>query len=45
MIEYTSLENENISSIYRAFIDAFSEYEVNMELPIENLEEIMLPIR
>ena len=40
-LEYRSLEKETLTNIYNAFIDAFSNYEVNFEMTMEKLEEMM----
>lgn len=42
MIVLKSLEHESLSTIHRAFIDAFSEYEVKIDMPIEKLNEMMI---
>ena len=40
-MEFHSLVHTDITHIHTAFIDAFSEYEVPMELPIERLQAMM----
>lgn len=40
-MEFHSLVHTDITHIHTAFIDAFSEYEVPMDLPIERLQAMM----
>ena len=42
MIEYRSLDAELLETIHRAFVDAFSEYEVPIDMPVEKLSEMLL---
>ncbi len=41
MYEYKSMIDIDIKTIHDAFIDAFSEYEVKMDMPLEKLQEMM----
>lgn len=41
-MELQNLYNTSINTIHKAFIDAFSEYEVKIDMPIEKLNEILL---
>jgi len=42
MIHMRSLENEAIANIHSVFTDAFSEYQVKIDMPIEKLTEMMI---
>ena len=38
----SSLVQTTIEEIHEAFIDAFSDYEVKLDMPVEKLQEMML---
>ena len=40
-MEFYNLEKTNLRTIHSAFIDAFSEYEVKIDMPMEKLAEMM----
>lgn len=37
-MEYRTLENTSLEQIHKTFIEAFSDYEVDMNLPIDVLK-------
>src|SRR5690554_7716208 len=41
-MEYKTLENTSIEEIHKVFIDSFSDYEINLDMPIEKLKEMIL---
>lgn len=41
-MKFKNLCNTNIDTIHKAFIDAFSEYEVKIDMPIEKINEMLL---
>lgn len=41
MVEFRTLEDESVAAIHRAFVDAFSEYEVPLEMPVPKLTEML----
>jgi len=42
MFSYKTLDNTSIEIIHKAFIDAFSDYQVKMEMPIWKFEQMLL---
>ncbi len=40
-IEYKTLEDEKIESLHQAFLDAFSEYEIPIHLPLDRFQEML----
>lgn len=42
MFEYRNLKNTDLESIHRAFVDAFSDYEVKIDMPFEKFVEMLI---
>lgn len=42
MINYSSLENTDIEILYGTFINAFSDYQVKMDLPFQKFHQMLL---
>ncbi len=40
-IEYRTLEEETIESLHQAFLDAFSDYEIPIHLPLDRFQEML----
>ena len=41
MFNYKTLDNTSIEIIHKAFIDAFSDYQVKIEMPIWKFEQML----
>jgi ribosomal protein S18 acetylase RimI-like enzyme len=41
MIDYSTLENTSIEKLHEAFLEAFSDYQVKMDLPLLTLENML----
>lgn len=41
MFSYRTLDNIQIEILHKAFVDAFSNYAVNMEIPIWKFEQML----
>lgn len=41
MLEYRTLNNINIETLHKTFIDAFSDYQVNLDLPLWKFKQML----
>lgn len=41
MLEYRTLNKTSIETLHKAFLDAFSDYQIEMDLPIERLKQML----